>query len=88
MQFSRDWGGGVPLLAEAVSNFYLAENRQLNSAAVEALRSMGFEDPDREVAPAQCRTTETAIEVHRGSPRRSSNFFRYFEIKTPGSVAA
>jgi hypothetical protein len=87
VQFSRDWGE-QSMLVEAVSNFYLDKNRQLNSAAVQALRGMAFEDPDREVTPAQCRTSETADEVQRGSPRRSTNFFRYFEINAPGSVAA
>jgi len=87
LQFSRDWGD-VSMLAEAVSNTYLAPEHQLDEAAIASLHALGFEDPDIEVSPHNCHAAQTALEVGRGAPARSPNYLRYFDVSTPDKVAA
>src|SRR5690349_1425807 len=70
LQFARD-RGDVSMQAEAVSNFYLAKDRQLDETAIETLHSMGFEDPGVEISAGQCRSATTAIEIAGGAPARS-----------------
>jgi hypothetical protein len=87
LQFARDWGD-VSIQAEAVSNFYLAKDRQLDDSAIETLHGMGFEDPGVEISAGDYRSATTATEIARGAPARSPNYFRYFDISTPEEVGA
>jgi len=87
LQFARDWGD-VSMLTEAVSNFYLAKDKQLDEAAIASLHKLGFEDPGVKVSPDRCRTAQTALEVAGGAPARSPNYFCYFDVSTADKVAA